>query len=760
MLKGYVKMFEKASLEKKDSIVPYTEPKLTDEVSYKSDKFLIRKIWEWDVDACYEDEETGLIKSLIKGSSFNAGAGTCILPTGKRLSYKNYVHMFDFVEGRLCVTQPGKKYGFVDKKFNEITPLVYEWPGDDDFRNGFLNVIKDGEALLLNKNGKEIKVKTNNKYVKVVKIRRYGYLYVATMLDQEHKTKDFIIDTKGNLITDKYDCSADMDEYEGVGNLTFVSQKIGDRFYRGALDKNLNEAIPCKFDVLEPLSDERFRGEDLCANIMRASINGKYCILNDQGEQLTEAIFGDIGWDYYDGLFTFYNDYSWNDTPIGLYDMSEQRVIFEPQFDDFEFLSRDLFMVECKNETGEGKVGRIIDLEGNVLLEDKDLYFAYETNGYYKLSFSCDGNHYDALLDKDLNEVIPRSAKIEVDHIYFDDKTFTFKKDGKIGLMSFNLETIIEPKYERLSRLSYKKNLFDLYHAGLNGKEGIITIDEKVVLPLQYYNVAICRKNRIICNYSGGHAPVEMYQLETIKKKHKIEVYFKGQEMPENTQEEWGDFVHEACSRKQAENPLKNWNHTKYETYSELKSFIETIKDKLIGQPLNAIWSMGINFCDDTGYFIQVGDKWFERYYPERYVESEGPEWDDDKTENVSVELDEPIILFIGDTQFEIEYTTASTALIGINSLTRKEKSYQRNKNIWRDISKYFSKNIIGRVVKDIVIEQRSYPPSIEDVGLEWGREDLYGKIQFVMDNDFQFVINVDFDYMITYEENPSVRVK
>ncbi len=55
---------------------------------------------------------------------------------------------------------------------------------------------------------------------------------------------------------------------------------------------------------------------------------------------------------------------------------------------------------------------------------------------------------------------------------------------------------------------------------------------------------------------------------------------------------------------------------------------------------------MGLNFCDDRDYYIHVGDKWFTCYYPERYEESDGSEWDDDRTENVSMELDEPIILF------------------------------------------------------------------------------------------------------------------
>ncbi|MBR3501539.1 MAG: hypothetical protein IKO06_01390, partial [Alphaproteobacteria bacterium] len=88
-------MFEKASNEKKDCFIPYTEPTLTNDIVYKSDRFALRKIWKWDIKAAYEDSETGLIKSLIEGPVFNNGFGTCILPTGKRLSYKNYQHMYD-----------------------------------------------------------------------------------------------------------------------------------------------------------------------------------------------------------------------------------------------------------------------------------------------------------------------------------------------------------------------------------------------------------------------------------------------------------------------------------------------------------------------------------------------------------------------------------------------------------------------------------------------------------------------------------------
>ena len=238
-----------------------------------------------------------------------------------------------------------------------------------------------------------------------------------------------------------------------------------------------------------------------------------------------------------------------------------------------------------------------------------------------------------------------------------------------------------------------------------------------------------------------------------MKKTKDIEIYFKGEKIPKSTEEEFKDFIDEIHLQTNTENPLKNWQHKEYKTYTELKCFIESIKDKLIDQSLKQIWSMGLNYCDDRDYYLYVDGKWFSRYYPERYIESEGPKWDDNKMEDVFIELDEPIILFIGDTRFEIDYAFPSTARIGINSLTRKEKSYGSNENLWKDISKYYSSNIIGRTVKDIIIEKRTEPPTLDDIDLEPEREDVYGKIQFVMDNNFCFTVSVQWDYMVIYEE-------
>ena len=115
------------------------------------------------------------------------------------------------------------------------------------------------------------------------------------------------------------------------------------------------------------------------------------------------------------------------------------------------------------------------------------------------------------MLDKNFNEVIPKSLDEDIGTIYFNQKCFTFKKDGKEGLKSFDFQTIIEPKYECLYALSWSHNLFI---AEIDNKQGIVTTDGNIVLPFKYEYIHLCKDNRILCKVENGH--VEMFQIENI----------------------------------------------------------------------------------------------------------------------------------------------------------------------------------------------------------------------------------------------------
>ena len=80
------------------------------------------------------------------------------------------------------------------------------------------------------------------------------------------------------------------------------------------------------------------------------------------------------------------------------------------------------------------------------------------------------------------------------------------------------------------------------------------------------------------------------------------------------------------------------------------------------------------------------------------------------------------------------------------NSFDFWEKSiYARNNRKWQDVSRYFSKNIIGHKIADINIE--AYSKTDEDIDL----------VEFVMDNGYRLSLETDLmtGYMSLSEEKP-----
>lgn len=74
---------------------PFSEPELTDEVVYSDEKRTIRKLWTWNVKSMYEDNETGLLKVLIAGDSFNSSGKSVFPPRYERIAWcRDHKHFF------------------------------------------------------------------------------------------------------------------------------------------------------------------------------------------------------------------------------------------------------------------------------------------------------------------------------------------------------------------------------------------------------------------------------------------------------------------------------------------------------------------------------------------------------------------------------------------------------------------------------------------------------------------------------------------
>lgn len=196
------------------------------------------------------------------------------------------------------------------------------------------------------------------------------------------------------------------------------------------------------------------------------------------------------------------------------------------------------------------------------------------------------------------------------------------------------------------------------------------------------------------------------------------------------------------------------WNAKNYYTAKELSEFLGVLKKELIGKPLDKIMIMGhiytstgideqenrcVKYADENEWFVE------ENMY-EKPISTI-------PTHNVSLSLDEPLVLCFSDINFEINYCEFSNAQIGINTLTFEELSCIEACLAWKDISKYYTQNIIGQKLSDIKINYTSKPNEYVSNYRKIG-EDMYDEIIFVFENGYQLEISSDIDYMSLYENS------
>jgi hypothetical protein len=117
------------------------------------------------------------------------------------------------------------------------------------------------------------------------------------------------------------------------------------------------------------------------------------------------------------------------------------------------------------------------------------------------------------------------------------------------------------------------------------------------------------------------------------------------------------------------------WNVAYFFESAPLVTYLNSLT-KLVGQKINGVLTMGCLFGFDD--FLAGG-------------------WQ-------GLELDEPVVVIIGDTQFEVWFYTDSRVKIGLNTLTLKEESYQGCK--WRNCSILFNDGIIGQRIKGFEVEK------------------------------------------------------
>ena len=203
------------------------------------------------------------------------------------------------------------------------------------------------------------------------------------------------------------------------------------------------------------------------------------------------------------------------------------------------------------------------------------------------------------------------------------------------------------------------------------------------------------------------------------------------------------------------------WSAKSFQLYEDLKQYLASLN--LIGQTINKIVVLGYIYNNVENYYDFVNDKWF--YYDDNnnYVPFEGEIEEyllkPDDIEKCFLELDEPIILYIGEKQIEINYSENFNIQIGENTLDKTIISSISASETWQDVSVHFSKNIIGQ--KNTNIEINPYTITQDIKGEIYGiftvdhkkGEKSFDRISFIFDNGYKLTIDVYCgDYMGVYE--------
>ena len=504
-------------------------PILCNEVVYEDDTLKLTKIWTWNVVSVFEKEDANVINALLCGQYANGGGkSTFVSHSGERLTdiEMNYVCAYEDEMWLFAIY--GKGYGYFDKDINLIIPPKYHYA--DDFRNGYATVNDGNEWLYVDKKGNEIR--PENKYarlshfsdgrarVSTIKINEGNLAYFSDYED-DAGIWGYIDESGKEIIKPQYVYAFDFINNRAIvakgewkkkkKNLYVTKEELW-----GVIDKNGNEIIPCKYDEIKQFINDDW---SVCEDYYQVHIGGwkegKWAIADRNGNFITEPIFEYIGNYGYD-MFTFQKEDSYEDLPEGIYDLKQNKVLFEPQFDDVYLFDKDLIRVEVFDEDLGYKIEKIIDKSGKEIFKSNYTRINVSESPY-EAEIKVNNKKIFHLIDKngniletcEANDISNHYFGDFFDKVYFAEKTYMFKKDGKLGLKTLEGNIIMPALFDKIYP---RENHWYLVQVDEKDRfsHGLCKVDGTFIFEPKYYDISVCKNtNKIICNGKNG---VEVYE--------------------------------------------------------------------------------------------------------------------------------------------------------------------------------------------------------------------------------------------------------
>ena len=196
---------------------------------------------------------------------------------------------------------------------------------------------------------------------------------------------------------------------------------------------------------------------------------------------------------------------------MGIYDINQKKVIFEPQFYDVDFLDDGWIRVEVYDEALGRRIQKIIDLNGNEKFHSVYSYI-YASSKHYEVTIHDKNGHKRGLIDEYGNVILPCEYDIAWNGILFDKKRFVYKDGEKCGIMDFDGNIIVPPIYYEIfwpdkPLITVRVGEKDNY------SEGLINSDGTVVIPADYHDIKWLGDNYIAC-CDEGHCEMMRYTLK------------------------------------------------------------------------------------------------------------------------------------------------------------------------------------------------------------------------------------------------------
>lgn len=256
---------------------------------------------------------------------------------------------------------------------------------------------------------------------------------------------------------------------------------------------------------------------------------GNWGIIDNRGNWITDHTFEDIdNTEFYGDMFVFCKeDEETGDYLYGIYDMKQNKVIFKPKF---QYASFDedgwIYVREFDEELGY-EVERIIDREGNEKFhsiytsinrygESHEVEIRDMCNELYEVTIRDENGERNGLIDGDGTVILPCENKIVFHEIDCERKLSVFEDGDKQGMKDFDGNVIVEPIYDTICRVKNplitvrigKKN----YHGRSNCKEGLMSKDGTLVLPVEYKDIC-CYQDNYITACRDGYCEM-LYYIE------------------------------------------------------------------------------------------------------------------------------------------------------------------------------------------------------------------------------------------------------